>query len=86
MANTTSQATQIRDLLVERLEAYDPTLDLAQGGTIYEQVVAPVFRALSADPFDTDIELFLKTRLKQEFPTLSVQDGDAIVDIVIRPL
>lgn len=86
MANTTSQAAQIRDLLVERLEAFDPTFDLAQGSSLYEQVVAPVFRALSVDPFDTDIEEFLKTRLKQEFPTLSVQDGDAIVDIVIRPL
>jgi hypothetical protein len=86
MANTSSQATQIRDLLLERLEAYDPTLDLAVGGTAYEQIVGPVFSALSIDPFDTDIEEFLKTRLRQEFPTLSVQNGDAVVDIVIRPL
>ena len=86
MANTSSQATQIRDLLLERLEAYDPTLDLGVGGTAYEQIVGPVFNALSIDPFDTDIEEFLKTRLRQEFPSLSVQNGDAIVDIVIRPL
>lgn len=86
MANTASQATQIRDLLVERLEAFDPSLDLSVSGAIYTQVVGPVFSALSADPFDMDIEEFLKTRLRQELPSLSVQNGDAIVDIVIRPL
>jgi hypothetical protein len=86
MANTGTQASQIRDLLVERLEAYDPTLDLSENGSIYGQVVAPVFEALSIDPFDTDIEDFLITRLRQEFPSISAQNGDAIVDIVVRPL
>jgi hypothetical protein len=86
MANTTSQASQIRDLLVERLEAYDPTLATGEGGNLYEQVIRPVFDALSIDPFDTDIEEFLLTRLRQEFPSVSAQPGDAIVDIVVRPL
>jgi hypothetical protein len=86
MANTGTQASQIRDLLVERLEAYDPTLDLSENGSVYGQVVAPIFEALSIDPFDTDIEDFLITRLRQEFPSISAQNGDAIVDIVIRPL
>jgi hypothetical protein len=86
MANTASQATQIRDLLTQRLEAFDPTLDVSPGSAAYSQIIGPVFLALSADPFDTDIEEFLKTRLRQELPTLSVQNGDAIVDIVIRPL
>jgi hypothetical protein len=86
MANTASQAIQIRDLLVERLEAYDPSLSTGEGGALYEQVIRPVFDALSIDPFDTDIEEFLLTRLRQEFPSISAQPGDAIVDIVIRPL
>jgi len=86
MANTSSQATQIRDLLIERLEAFDPTLDLAQGSAAYDQIVGPVFNALSVDPFDMDIEEFLKTRMRQEYPSLPVQNGDAIVDIVIRPI
>ena len=86
MANTSSQATQIRDLLIERLEAFDPTLDLAQGSAAYDQIIGPVFNALSVDPFDMDVEEFLKARMRQEYPSLSVQNGDAIVDIVIRPI
>jgi len=86
MANTNSQAEQIRDLLVEKLEAYDPTLNIAEGSAFYNQVVAPVFSVLDVDPFDTDIEEFLLTRLRQEFPTVSAQEGDAIVDLLVRPL
>jgi hypothetical protein len=86
MANVVSQATQIRDLLIERLEAYDPTQDLSPGSSAYDLIVGPVFNALSSDPFDMEIEEFLKTRLRQEYPSLSAQNGDAIVDIVIRPI
>ena len=86
MANMESQANQIRDLLVERLEAFDPTLNLSEGSALYSQVISPVFSALSIDPFDTDIEEFLLTRLRQEFPSVSAQQGDAIVDLLIRPL
>jgi|SaaInlStandDraft_5_1057022.scaffolds.fasta_scaffold00033_15 hypothetical protein len=86
MANTGTQADQIRDLLVELLEAYDPTLNLAPGGAVYDRVVAPLYSSLGVDAFDTDLELFLLTRLRQEFPSLPAEQGDAIVDLVIRPL
>ena len=86
MANMGSQAEAIRDLLLERLGTWDSTLDLSEGGRMWTQVVQPVFEALGVDPFDTDIELFLKTRLRQEYPSLPAEDGDAVVDILIRPL
>ena len=86
MANTDSQAQQIKDLLLEKMEAYDPTLNTAEGSAFYAQVVAPVFSALGVDPFDTDIEEFLLTRLRQEFPSIPAEKGDAIVDLLIRPL
>jgi len=86
MANTDSQAQQIKDLLVEKMEAYDPTLNTAQGSAFYAQVVAPVFSAMGVDPFDTDIEEFLLTRLRQEFPSMPAEKGDAVVDLLIRPL
>ena len=86
MANTKSQASQIRDLLVEKMESYDPTTDVGKGGAFYSRVVEPVFAALSVDPFDTDLETFLLTRLRQEFPSIPAEEGDAIVDLLARPL
>jgi len=86
MANTDSQAQQIKDLLVEKMEAYDPTLNTGEGSAFYSQVVAPVFSAMGVDPFDTDIEEFLLTRLRQEFPSIPAEKGDAVVDLLIRPL
>jgi len=86
MANTESQAEAIRDLLVERLELYDPSLDVSEGSAIWTQVVAPVFTQMGTDPFDTDIRSFLKDRVTQAFPTVSAQDGDALVDLLITPL
>lgn len=86
MANTQSQAQQIKELLIERMEAFDPTLNVAQGSTFYSQVVEPIFAAMGVDPFDTDIEEFLLSRLRQEFPTIPAEEGDAVVDLLIRPL
>ena len=86
MANTGSQAEAVRDLLVERLELYDATLDVSEGSALWTQVVEPVFEQLGTDPFDTDIRAFLKDRVTQAFPNVSAQDGDALVDLLITPL
>lgn len=86
MANTKSQAEAIRDLLVERLELYDPSMDVSAGSALWTQVVEPVFAQLGTDPFDTDIRSFLKDRVTQAYPTISAQDGDALVDLLITPL
>ena len=85
MANTGSQAKAIRDLLIQRLQYYDPGMDTRSNSPLYEQVINPVFEALGTDLFDTDVEQFLRDRLQQEYPDLSVADGDAIVDLLMRP-
>lgn len=86
MANTGSQAQAIRDLLIERLEQFDPTLETAEGSPLYAQVIQPLFEALGTDPFDTDIKVFLTDRLRQEYPSIAAVDGEAIVDLLIKPL
>lgn len=83
---TTSQAEAIRDLLIERLELFDATLDTSTGSPLWTQVVEPVFQRLGTDPFDTDIRSFLKDRISQEFPDLAAQEGDALVDLLVTPL
>ena len=80
------QSQYIRDLLVELLSRYNPDLDLSPTSELYRQVVSPLYDAVSPDPFDTDIENFLITRLRQEYPSLEVQQGDMIVDLLVRPL
>jgi hypothetical protein len=80
------QADRVKDLLVERLEAYYAGRSVSAGSSLYETVVAPVAEYLGTDPIDTDIAEFLKTRLRQEYPSVSAEDGDAIVDLLINPL
>ena len=86
MANTESQAEAIRDLLVEKLELFDATLDVSEGSALWAQVIAPIFDELGTDPFDTDIRTFLQDRIEQSFPSISAQEGDALVDLLITPL
>jgi len=86
MANTTSQSEAIRDLLVEKLELYNSSLDVSTGSPLWNEVVYPVFQALGSDPFDTDIYEFLRDRIKQEFPTIGAEEGDVLVDLLITPL
>jgi len=81
-----TQNDRIRILLTEALARYDTTAAVTPGSRAYETIVGPVMTALGVDPIDTDIEAFLKTRLRQEYPTLAVEDGDALVDLMIRPL
>jgi hypothetical protein len=80
-----SQAEAVRDLLVERLELFDASLDTSDGSPLWTQVIEPVFDRLGTDPFDTDIRSFLKDRVSQEFPELSAQEGDLLVDLLITP-
>jgi len=81
-----SQVSRITTLLQDRLAAYDPALDVSPGSAIYNSVIAPVVNALTPDPIDTNSLEFLKTRLSQEYPSLSVQDTDTVVSFLVKPL
>lgn len=81
-----TQAEYIENLLVELLSEFDPTLDLDPGSTLYTEVVQPIGQALGVDPLSTDAETFIKARLSEEFPNLGIQDGDAILDLLVRPM
>lgn len=81
-----SQVSRIVSLLQDRLVAFDPTLDVGPGSSVYNSVIAPVANALTPDPIDTNSLEFLKARLAQEYPSLSVQDSDTVVSFLIKPL
>lgn len=81
-----NQADSIRDLLIQALLEYDPNLDLNTNTTAYSKIVSPIYNALSPDPLDTDIEDYLMQVLRTEYPSLEVQEGDVLVDLLVRPL
>jgi len=81
-----TQAERVQELLIQRLETYYSGRTIAPGTSLYDTVVTPVANYLGVDATDTDIAEFLKTRLRQEYPSVSAEDGDAIVDLLINPL
>lgn len=81
-----TQAKYIEDLLVELLQRYDPTLNIDPASDLYVEVIKPVADALAIDPSSTDAEEFIMARLKEAHPALSLQPGDAIVDLLVRPM
>lgn len=81
-----TQSDYIVNLLIELLADFDPTLDLAPGSTLYTEVIQPISDALAVDPLSSDAETFILARLKEEFPNLSIQSGDAVLDLLVRPM
>lgn len=79
----------VRDLeafVRERAAIFDPNLDLTPGAPFDRQVIQPLIRRVGIDPFTVDMETFITSRLNQAYPTLSVDEGDAMVDLLVKPV
>ena len=81
-----TQANTIRDLLVAALSKYDSNIKLNPSSRAYTTIVQPIYDALTPDMFDTDLDEYLLAMLKEEYPSLELQDGDLIVDLLVKPL
>ncbi len=78
----------VRDLQIfiqERLRAFDESLDITAGSPADKEVIQPILRRIGTDPFSVDMAVFLHDRLKQAFPDLATNEGDAITDLLIKP-
>lgn len=79
--------SNIREYLIERLMDLDPTLSSRQGSLMFVKVIDPLISRLGADPISVDVESFITTRLKDEFPDLDVASpGSALRDVLVNPL
>lgn len=78
-------ATDLEAFIRERASIFDENLDVSEGSPFDVQVVQPILRRLGADPFASDFITFAQDRLNQAFPDLSTADGDAIMDLLIKP-
>lgn len=81
MAQSDNQ-TFLEDLLLR----WDPDIDLSPGSEVQTQVIAPILRRISIDPFDEDILTFITTRIQETHPDLSITEVDALQDTVIDPM
>jgi hypothetical protein len=75
--------TDLEEFISERLRAYDPNIDLTTGSNAQQQIIQPLLRRVGADPFTMSVEKFIGTRLVQEFPEISTEDGDGIMDLLV---
>lgn len=67
------------------LRAYDETIDLTSGAPADVNVVQPLLRRLGTDPFTVDMSTFLTESLRQAFPELATDEGDALTDLLVKP-
>jgi len=71
--------------LQERLRSFDENMDVSSGSPADVQIIQPVLRRLGTDPFTVDLATFLSARLKQAFPEMGTEEGDALTDLLIKP-
>jgi hypothetical protein len=79
----------VRDLeafLRQRAGVFDPGLDVSPGSPFDTQIIQPLVQRLGTDPFTIDLSTFLFERVNQAFPDLATSEGDAITDLLIKPL
>lgn len=76
----------LQSFLQERIQVFDETIDIGPGSKADTQIIQPVLRRLGPDPFTVDIRAFILDRLNQEFPEFATTDGDALTDLLIKPI
>lgn len=71
--------------LRERAQIWDPNLDVAAGSPFDVKVIQPLLRRLGADPFTVPVETFIRDRISQEHPEYAIKEGDALMDLLVKP-
>lgn len=75
-----------REFLETLLMAYDPNIDLTEGGPVDKYLITPILERLKDDPLQLDFEEFAKSILRTRFPELAANDGGALFDLLVKPL
>ena len=81
--------TETEDLTLfvqEKVQVFDPTIDTNTGSSFFSTVIQPLLNRLGPDPFNTPVREFILGRLSSQFPELVLQDGEAIDDLVVKPM
>lgn len=68
------------------LSRFDQSIDTSSGSKADTTIIQPLLRRLGPDPFAMDVRAFLFDRLNQEFPSFATRDGDALSDLLVKPM
>ena len=77
---------ELRSFLENRLQEFDPSIDLSAGSPAQLQVIDPTLSRFGEDPFSTDTRNFIVARLTQEFPELAASAGGELEDLLVSPM
>lgn len=78
-------AFDLQTYMRERAIVFDENLDVSSGSPFDTEVVQPTLRRLGQDPFTVDLAVFVRDRLRQAFPEMATDEGDALTDLLIKP-
>lgn len=75
---------ELKAFMNERIRVAFPGTDVDPGSPFDTQVVQPLLTRLGPDPYETSLRDLALARLRTEFPSLVIQDGEPIDDLVIK--
>jgi hypothetical protein len=78
--------TDTQNFLTDLFTRFDSSLDLSEGSRVQTELIEPIMARIGGDPFDDDIETFIRTRLQQVRPDLAITEADELTDLVIDPM
>lgn len=78
--------TETRAFLEDLMGRFDPTLDLTDGSRVQSELIDPILARIGPDPFDDDIPVFIRERIKQVFPQLAITEADELTDLLLDPM
>lgn len=78
--------SDLRTFVEDALLRYDPDIDLSDGSRAQSELVEPIMARVGTDPFDEDIETFIRDRVRQVYPTLAITEADELTDLLIDPM
>lgn len=68
----------------ERLQIWDPNADVSPGSPLDIELIQPMLGRIGNDPFSTNLPLFIRDRLAQEWPNMYIDEGGALVDMLVK--
>lgn len=77
----------LKTFLIEKLQEFDPGLDVSTGSSVDQKVIAPLLSRLGIDPLSTDVDSFIRSRLRSEYPDMDTTGaGSVLGDVLTGPV
>ncbi len=78
--------SETRSFLEDLVLRYNSDTDISEGSRAQAELIEPILQRVGIDPFDEDISVFVRERIRQAFPTLAITEADDLTDTLIDPM